>query len=270
VFIDRADETTLSSRTTGDSGKVKPLQVGDTGEVSSLPVTVQGVTQGIRSVVSSPFVFTSLENASLLSNYQGEADERPETPPDLTNQSPISFILIKAKPGENLAQLKQRLENELPKTKDDLPEIQVLTQLEMSQLTQAYWRKSTGVGFILGLGAVVGMVVGTVVVGQILYSSVTDHLTEFGTLKAMGAPDWYIYRVIIEQAMWMAVLGYIPGLGLCLGLGAWTSQTRAIQILINPSLAAVVLGMTVIMCSAAAIFAIQKVTHLDPAMVFKS
>jgi putative ABC transport system permease protein len=270
VFIDRADETTLSSKATGDSGKVKLLQVGDTGEVSSLPVTVRGVTQGIRSVVSSPFVFTSLENASLLLNYQGEADKRPDTPPDLTNQSPISFILIKAKPGENLAQLKQRLEDELPKTKDDLPEIQVLTQLEMSQLTQAYWRKSTGVGFILGLGAVVGMVVGTVVVGQILYSSVTDHLTEFGTLKAMGAPDWYIYRVIIEQAMWMAVLGYIPGLGLCLGLGAWTSQTRAIQILINPSLAAAVLGMTVIMCSAAAIFAIQKVTQLDPAMVFKS
>lgn len=116
----------------------------------------------------------------------------------------------------------------------------------------------------------VGVVVGTVVVGQILYSSVSDHLKEFGTLKAMGSSDWFIYSVIIEQSLWMAVLGYLPGMGLCLALGTWTMQTQAIQILIGPATASGVFGITVVMCIGAAVFAIQKVTHLDPAIVFKS
>jgi putative ABC transport system permease protein len=152
----------------------------------------------------------------------------------------------------------------------EIPNSRILTQAEMEQITEIYWRASTGVGFILGLGAMVGIVVGTVVVGQILYASVADHLKEYGTLKAMGAGDRYLYRVILEQALWMAVLGYLPGMGLALALGSWTMQTRAIQILVSPTSAAIIFGVTVAMCSGAAVFAIQKVTRLDPAMVFKS
>jgi putative ABC transport system permease protein len=108
------------------------------------------------------------------------------------------------------------------------------------------------------------------VVGQILYSSVTDHLKEFGTLKAMGSSDWFIYRIILEQALWMALLGYLPGMGLVLLMGAWTQKAQAIQILVGPMTAGGVLVLTVVMCCGAAIFAIQKVTRLDPAIVFKS
>ena len=132
------------------------------------------------------------------------------------------------------------------------------TQTELTELTQTYWRNSTGVGYILGLGAAVGVVVGTVVVGQILYSSVSDHLKEFGTLKAMGSSDWYIYRVILEQALWMAVLGYVPGIALSAGLGAWTAQAQAIAILINPGIAAGVFVITVVMCSGAAVLPFKR------------
>jgi putative ABC transport system permease protein len=86
----------------------------------------------------------------------------------------------------------------------------------------------------------------------------------------MGSSDWFIYGVIIEQALWMAILGYFPGMALCLGLGAWTMQARAIQILISPTTAVGVFGITILMCVGAAVFAIQKVTYLDPATVFKS
>jgi putative ABC transport system permease protein len=178
-------------------------------------------------------------------------------------QDQVTFVLVRARPGEDLQVLKQRLV-------DALPDTVAFTQLEMSNRTREYWQRSTGVGFILGMGAVVGIVVGMVVVGQILYASVSDHLKEFGTLKAMGSSDWYIYRIIIEQALWMAVLGYLPGLGICLGVGAYTLQARSIQILISPGTAVAVLGMTVAMCSGAAMFAIRKATQLDPAMVFKS
>lgn len=247
-----------------DFGALDVQGVGDTAAIGSFRVTVAGITQGNRSIVSSPFVFTSLQNAVAFTNSPIATPEanQPDLP-ELSATTEISYILIRAVPGTDLETLKRRLAAELP-------DVQVLTQTEMSQLTRDYWQQSTGVGFILGLGAIVGIVVGTVVVGQILYSSVSDHLKEFGTLKAMGSSDWFIYSVIIEQALWMAVLGYLPGMALCLGLGAWTLQARAIQILISPATAGVVFGLTIAMCTGAAVFAIQKVTKLDPAMVFKS
>ena len=114
-----------------------------------------------------------------------------------------------------------------------------------------------------------GVIVGVVVVGQILYASVTDHLKEFGTLKAMGASDVFIYSVIIEQGLWMAILGYVPGMALCLGVSVWTAASQGIVILITPASAVAVLGITIAMCVSSAIFAIQKVTRVDPAIVFK-
>lgn len=253
IFVDQADLKLLDVSA-----------VGDRAEIGSYEGEIKGITTGTRSIVASPYIFTSLPNATAYLNSPiATPDETPPDPPDLTDQNRITYILVKAKSGESIQALKDRLEEALPGTK-------AFTQSELTELTQAYWQQSTGVGYILGLGAVVGIVVGTVVVGQILYSSVTDHLREFGTMKAMGSSDWFIYRVILEQALWMAVLGYLPGMGLCLGLGAWTIKAQAIQILISPVTAAGVFVVTVAMCSGAAIFAIQKVTRLDPALVFKS
>jgi putative ABC transport system permease protein len=111
--------------------------------------------------------------------------------------------------------------------------------------------------------------VGTVIVSQVLYTSVIRHIGEFATLKAMGASNSFLYRVILEQAFWMAILGYIPGIALCMALGAWTLKTQTIQILVTPASASAVFGLTLTMCSSSAIFAIRKVTALDPALVFK-
>lgn len=170
--------------------------------------------------------------------------------------------MIRAKPGQNIEQLKRKLEETLPDTR-------AYTREAMAEVTQSYWQERSGIGFVLGIGAVVGIVVGSVVVSQILYASVTDHIKEFGTLKAMGASDWFIYSVIIEQGLWMAIIGYIPGMAVCLGVAAWTATSQGIVILITPTSAAVVLGITALMCVCSAIFAIQKVTRVDPAIVFK-
>lgn len=261
--------------------------IGSTAEVNSAPATLVGLTKGTQSIVSSTMLFTSLENAKAYSTsgltssvfcsveagdglnctttYSTE-DESSRTLPEisaLTIADPITHLLIDAEPGADLEALKQRLE-------DTLPDVMALTKTEMANRTRNYWRLRTGIGFILGLGAAVGMIVGMVIVGQILYSSVSDHIREYGTLKAMGASDRMIYSVIIEQALWMAVLGYIPSMLLCLGLGAWTVATQGIMILITPLTATGLFGVTVIMCVGSALFAIQKVTHVDPAIVFKA
>lgn len=261
-------------------------RIGDVAEVNSLPARLVGLTKGNRSIVSNPFIFTSLESANAYSNSgqtstlscrtQSGATEikctntyvKPNptftpAPKKLAASDAITYVLIRAQPGEDLRALKQRLEAALPSTR-------AYTSAELVQKTQTFWQGRTGIGFILGLGAAVGVIVGVVIVGQILYSSVSDHLNEFGTLKAVGASDSVIYGVIIEQALWMAILGYIPGMVLCFGVGAWTYATQGIMILITPATAIAVLGITVVMCVGSAIFAIQKVTRVDPAIVFKA
>jgi putative ABC transport system permease protein len=240
--------------------------MGDSGKLNSLKAEVVGLTKGTQSLVLGSLIFTSLESANMYVNPLLHTDDESSTTPKpkpLSSSDSISFVLVRAKPGENLQSLKQKLETALPNTR-------AYTRAEMSLQTQSYWQERSGIGFILGLGAVVGLIVGVVIVGQILYSSVSDHIKEFGTLKAMGASDWAIYKVIVEQAMWMALLGYVPGMVICLGVAAWTSATQGILILITPMSATVVFGVTIVMCISSAIFAIQKVTRVDPAIVFKA
>ncbi|PSP19011.1 MAG: ABC transporter permease [Cyanobacteria bacterium SW_5_48_44] len=238
-------------------------KVGEQATVNSAPAKLVGLTSGTQSIVFGNLMFTSLESANYYRSSRSNALSSISLSRELTATDPVSFVLIRAIGGGNLEALQQRLEAELP-------EVRAYTRAEMAQQTQAYWQKRSGIGYILGLGAVVGTIVGAVVVGKILYASVSDHIKEFGTLKAMGASDWYIYRVIMEQGLWMAILGYLPGMALCLGVAAWTSATQGILILITPASAIAVLGITVVMCLSSAIFAIQKVTRVDPAIVFKA
>ncbi|MGB3533804.1 MAG: ABC transporter permease [Microcoleaceae cyanobacterium] len=275
------DESTLGSLRVDD--------IGDTVTISGLEARVVGITQGTQAITNSIFVFTSLKNANAYVNTtlttqtrckleNGDVNcinvfDEPETQPGgrrgrvapkpLTLADPITYILVKAAPGEDIEQLKQRLDEALPTTK-------AYSREEIADKLQIYWKDRTGIGFVLSLGAGVGVLVGMIVVGQILYSSVSDHLKEFGTLKAMGAPDRVIYSVILEQALWMSVLGYMPGIALCFGVATWASATQGILILITPISALSVFGITVVMCVASAIFAIQKVTRVDPAIVFKA
>ncbi len=286
------DATKQPFKVVVDRASLKNLgqtQIGEQGKIGTLPAQIVGLSQDTQSIVSSLFIFTSLENANAYATAglntsvnctrqtQGDLvctnsfDNAPLTgkpaslapPRSLSISDPISYVLIRAKPGQDLQQLKQRLEAALPDTR-------AYTQAEIAEQTRVYWSERTGVGFILSLGATVGFVVGMVIVGQILYSSVADHLREFGTLKAMGASNWVIYSVILEQAMWMAVLGYIPSMAFCLGLGAWTQTAKGIMILITPATAGGVLILTVVMCVGSALFAVQKVTRVDPAIVFKA
>ncbi|MFE1747176.1 FtsX-like permease family protein [Coleofasciculus sp. H7-2] len=277
--------TVMVDVTNLDSLKVR--KIGDVAEVGTLPARLVGFTQRNRSIASNAYMFTSLESANAYLNSGQTSSlscrlqsgstgiqctntyEKPDptstssVPKQLAASDPITYVLIQAKPGQDLEALKQKLEATLPDTR-------AYTRAEMIEMTQTYWQKRTGIGFLLGLGAAVGIIVGAIVVGQILYSSVSDHIKEFGTLKAMGASDWVIYCAIVEQALWMAILGYIPSMVLCLGVVAWTFASQGIMILITPATAIAAFGITVVMCVGSAIFAIQKVTRVDPAIVFKA
>lgn len=289
VMVDQANLKALGLKQVSNPAEFLATNRGSIGSFGTVPAQVVGLVKDTQSIASSAFIFTSLENAnaygtagmnsavdcirqssgalSCKNNFENQplnaAPVDAPAPRRLNIADPISYVMVRAKAGQDLQQLKQRLESALPDTR-------IYTQKEIAEITRSYWTERTGVGFVLGLGATVGFIVGMVIVGQILYSSVSDHMREFGTLKAMGASNWVIYSVILEQALWMAVLGYIPSIALCLGLGAWTQAAKGIMILITPATAGGIFVLTVVMCVGSALFAVQKVTRVDPAIVFKA
>lgn len=235
VFVDQTDLAKLGIR-----------GVGDEVEISGQRARVVGLTKGIRSFTTSPYVFTSLKNAL---NYcrMGEGQ--------------ATYILAKAETGVTPAELKARIAGQIV-------DVDVYTTKELSKKTEHYWMFSTGAGLALLIAAALGLIVGTVIVAQTLYATTMDHLPEFGTLRAMGAPNSYIYRIIIGQAIMSGVAGYGFGLGISLGIIHFADLGGASIILPWP-LAAALFFLTIGMCVGASFVSIQKVTWIDPAMVFK-
>lgn len=190
------------------------------------------------------------------------APQQQQDPSTLDPGDDISYILVQAQPGQDLNALKGRLTSELRGTA-------AYTRKEMADRTSSYWVKRTNIGFILGLIAIVGLIVGVTVAGQILYTSVVEHITEYGTLRAIGAPDSLFYAVVAEQALIMACLGFIPGIIISAIVAHWAFVTRGVIILITPGSAALTLVIIAAMCVASGIFAVQRALRVDPAMVFR-
>jgi putative ABC transport system permease protein len=126
----------------------------------------------------------------------------------------------------------------------------------------------TGAGAALFAGALLGVIVGTVIVAQTLYSSTKDHLDEFATLRAIGSSGVYIHKVIICQALLSAVIGFF--LAACIGLiiVEVTAET-ALPIVMTPLLTLGLFLLTVLMCVASAVAAIVQVMRIDLSRVFR-
>lgn len=221
-------------------------QVGQTFEIRGRRARVVGFTKGIRTFTTMPYVFTTFKNA------QGYVRLKEDQ---------TLYILVKAKPGVDVQNLKRDLA-------ERVRDVDVFTTPEFSRMTRSYWLFSTGAGIGVLLAALLGLVVGVVVVAQTIYATTMDHLREYGTLKAIGAPNSYVYRVIIKQAVISALLGYAAGMVVSLFV-VHASKTGGASIVLPWPMGVGMLGVTLMMCVIAAIVSINKVTRIDPAMVFK-
>ncbi|HEY9742251.1 MAG TPA: ABC transporter permease DevC [Coleofasciculaceae cyanobacterium] len=173
----------------------------------------------------------------------------------------IAVGLINLKPGADVQNVRLRLIASLPK------DIKVVTPEEFAQIEKAYW-ESGGIGFIFGLGVAVGFIVGVVIVYQILYSDVSDHLPEYATLKAMGYSDRYLLGVLMQEALLLAVLGYLPGFALAMGLYQLAYAATLLPIAMKLERAVLVLVLTIVMCSVSGAISMRKLRSADPADVF--
>ncbi|MBX5496019.1 MAG: FtsX-like permease family protein, partial [Bryobacteraceae bacterium] len=194
-----------------------------------------------------PYIFTSFKNAL---NYT------PVLQPDET-----IFFLVKTKPGADIEAVKRALQ-------ERLPNLDVYTNREMSRKTQVYWVLETGAGVTTMAGALLGLVVGIVVVAQTIYAATVDHIREFGTLKAIGATNGRIYQVILLQAALSAAMGYAVAISIAKVIADSTSSGN-VPILLPPEVAVAAFIVALAMCMGASVISIRKATRIDPALVFR-
>ena len=226
--------------------KLGVTRVGEVFEIGGYRARVVGFTRGIRSFTTSPYVFTSFKNAQ---DYAAVREDQ------------TLFVLVKLAPGADREQVRRDLF-------DHVKDVEVFTTAEFSHMTTFYWMFTTGAGVAVLIAAVLGLVVGFVVVAQTIYATTMDHIREFGTLKAMGAPNSYVYKVIMKQAAISAVIGYVLGMIVSVFV-VQGSQKGGAAILMPAPMAIGMFFVTLAMCIGAALVSINKVTRIDPAMVFK-
>jgi len=181
----------------------------------------------------------------------------PDTP-----AGSIELGLIRLSPGADPAVVQQRLRNQLPK------DVTVFTKKEFEESEKDYWRSSTAIGFIFTLGAGMGFVVGCVIVYQILYSDVSDHLPEYATLMAMGYPLTALLGVVGREGLLLAMLGYLPAYGVGQGLYALVRSATKLPVEMNSTRALVVFSMILVMCMGSAAMAMRRLADADPAEIF--
>ena len=220
-------------------------RIGEYGEIADQKARVAVVTKGIRSFTTTPYVFTSLIRAR---SYM-------KAPP-----SSATYFLVRLAPGANVEAIRSELVTELSAS-------EVLTSDEFRRRSRSFWLFGTGAGAALFGSALLGVVVGTVIVAQTLYSSTKDHLIEFATLRAMGSSRAYIYTVILCQAVLSAIIGFSIAAFVGVGL-AFASAGTALPIVVTPALIIILFVLTVGMCAVSAISAIVVVTRVDPVTVF--
>lgn len=224
-----------------------PFAVGEYREVSERRLKIIGRTDAARSFTTTPIAFVDYALAQELS-YQALRGK-------------TTYVLVRLAPGADAAAVRAEIARRLPYN-------DVFTREEWAKRSRAYWVANTGIGLNMYLTVFLGVFVGVVVVALTLYTSTMEHLKEFGTVKAIGGSNRDIYRILAEQSVIAAVLGF--AVGAVLALAAAPGMEKAgLKLIVTPDFGAIVLVGTVLLCLAASMVSFRKVAALDPALVFR-
>ena len=176
--------------------------------------------------------------------------------------SSVSIGLLQLQPGYDPKQVKAALESHLDN------DVKVLTKAEFIEFETDYWKKNTAIGFIFSLGVAMGFMVGVIIVYQVLSTDVNSHMKEYATFKAMGYNNLYLLGVVFEEAIILAILGFIPGAIAPLGLYHLTRNATNLPLYMTVARATTVLILTMTMCIISGAIATRKLQSADPADMF--
>jgi putative ABC transport system permease protein len=177
----------------------------------------------------------------------------------------VSLGLVKLADGatpDDVERVADRLNDLLP------ADVRAVPRAEVIEREQSHWVWDTSLGNIFFMGVVLAFVVGVVFVYQVMASDIANRLGEYATLKAMGYSDRYVNGVVLQQAVLLALAGYIPGLLAAEGVYAVTRSAAKLPIAMTPWVAGLVLALVAIMCAASGLLALSKLRAADPADLF--
>jgi putative ABC transport system permease protein len=222
------------------------MSIGDHRELVRTKVRVAGITSGIMSFTTSPYIFTSYETAQRI------------VPEQLAGKT--TYIVAKVANGYSIEKVKEQLQRRFRN-------YDVHSSAEWAHKTRYYWTWQTGIGAGFFGNALMGFIVGLVIVSQTIYSATMDHIREYGTLKAIGAKNKHVYSVILKQAGISAIAGFL--LATVLQRIILVIKPLTVQIDSPPVLYAGTFLLTLFMCGLAALVSVRRVASIDPVEVFK-
>jgi len=246
IVNDVGARTRLAKPPKVPGAKPEPLKIGDILEINDRRAVVVGICRVSRTFQSQPVIFTTYSRATTFAPKERKL---------------LSFVLVKAKQGENLKDLSARIR--------ERTDLAAYTAQEFKDLTYNYFMKNTGIPINFGIAVGLGFFIGTAIAGQTFYNFTLENIRYFGTLKAMGATNGVLLRMILLQALVVGALGYGLGVGGASLFGYLLGGTelafRLTKDLLMFSGAAICLIIVL-----SALISIRKVMKLEPAIVFKA
>jgi len=251
LILQRADSLFFDTRSKRNAGPVAAVVRRDGRYETEL--------RGVRAVIEGLFTMglTFAADINLITSNTNFKNYFPEQSSD-----DIQMGVIQLQPGVDPKRVKATLESFLD------PSVKVFTLEELETTEVNYWRRNTSFGVIFGVGVLVGLVVGAIIVYQILYSDVTDHLSEYATLKAIGYSDGFVVAIILQESLILALLAFGPSLVLSLLLYGFLARATSLMVVMTLGRASLVFCFTLAMCGISGWLATAKLRRLDPAEIF--
>ena len=246
IVNDVGAKTRLAKRPTERGGKPTPLQIGDTLEINDRRAVVVGICRVSRTFQSQPVIYTTYSRATTFAPRERKL---------------LSFVLVKARQGEDLNALCDRIKRTTG--------LAAYTAQQFKDVTYNYYMKYTGIPINFGIAVALGFLIGTAIAGQTFYNFTLENLRYFGTLKAMGATNGMLLRMILLQALMVGALGYGLGVGGASLFGYLLRETE-LSFRLTRELLYVSAGAIMIIVIFSALISIHRVMRLEPAIVFKA
>lgn len=222
--------------------------VGQRFEMLGRRAEVAGISQGVRTFTASPFIFTSIEDAILY-------DKRYRT-------DEITYVLVRCEKGADVSAVAERLRR-------DLPSVEVLTSAAFKRRTAEYWMIGTGIGFTVVMTAILGVIIGALVISQTLFSLLQDHRPHYATLLALGFEVKLLGLVVFFQALLLWVIGVVFG-GAAFYGAALIAERSPVPLRLPADVFAALLLTLILASLAAGWWVLRKLRKIDPAAVFAS
>lgn len=229
-----------------DAEKLGNPRIGDVREIGRQKARIVDYSHGILGFLVTPYVFTTIDRAAAYL----------DRPSDMA-----SYFLVQATPGSDIDDVAARI-------KSRLPDVEVYPRNQYAAASVNYWMQRTGLGISFGAATLLGVLVGLTVVAQTLYAAVLDRLSEFGTLKAIGAAEGQIYGLVLNQALLLAAVGSALGL-VCVGLIQSICSSPRAPIAIPWFVSGASCLLVTVICLASSVLPYVRVRRLDPAMVLQ-